>query len=80
MDNQKNGWKGVCMYHESNGNAWHCPAPPPPLHIATSTFATIRQTHITNEDASKALKAGAMVLEYPTAKGIPINRIDTHLL
>ena len=25
LDNQKNGWKGVCVYHESNGEAWHCP-------------------------------------------------------
>ena len=25
LDNQKNGWKGVCVYHESNGEASHCP-------------------------------------------------------
>jgi len=35
---------------------------------------------ITNKDVSKALKAVATVLEYPMAKGIPINRIDTHSL
>jgi len=35
---------------------------------------------ITNEDVSKALKAVATVLDYPTAKGIPIDRIDTHSL
>jgi hypothetical protein len=35
---------------------------------------------ITNEDVSKALKAAAAVLEYPTMKGIPIDRIDTHSL
>jgi hypothetical protein len=29
---------------------------------------------------SKALKAAATVLEYPTAKGIPIDRFDTHSL
>jgi len=29
---------------------------------------------------SKALKAVATVLDYPTAKGIPIDRIDTHSL
>ena len=34
---------------------------------------------ITNKDVSKALMAAATV-EYPTAKGIPIDRIDTHLL
>jgi hypothetical protein len=35
---------------------------------------------ITNEDVSKALKEVATVLNYPTAKGIPNGRIDTHLL
>jgi hypothetical protein len=35
---------------------------------------------IANEDVSKALKAAATVLEYPTMKGIPIDRIDTHSL
>ncbi len=35
---------------------------------------------ITNEDVSKALKAAATVLEYPTVKGISIDRIDTHSL
>jgi hypothetical protein len=29
---------------------------------------------------SIALKAAAATLDYPTAKGIPINRIDTHSL
>ena len=23
--NQKNGWKGVCVYHEANGANMHCP-------------------------------------------------------
>ena len=35
---------------------------------------------ITNEDVSKALKAAEMVLEYPMAKGVPINSTDTHSL
>jgi hypothetical protein len=26
LDNQKNGWKGVCVYHETNGATKHCPA------------------------------------------------------
>jgi len=25
LDNQKNGWKGVCVYHETNGDKAHCP-------------------------------------------------------
>ena len=35
---------------------------------------------VTNEDVSRALKSAATVLDYPTAKGIPIDRIDTHSL
>ncbi len=23
LDNQKNGWKGVCVYHEANGDPIH---------------------------------------------------------
>ena len=35
---------------------------------------------ITNKDVSIALKAAAATLDYPTAKGIPINCINTHSL
>jgi hypothetical protein len=35
---------------------------------------------VTNEDVSKALKAAATALDYPTAKGIPVDRINTHSL
>jgi hypothetical protein len=94
LDNQKNGWKGVCVYHESNGEAWHCPVcalARRHIHLRengadTKTFLSAyyddkgQRGDITNEDVSKALKAAATVLEYPTAKGIPIDRIDTHLL
>jgi hypothetical protein len=38
------------------------------------------QSDITNKDISAALKRAATVLDYPTAKGIPIDRIDTHSL
>ena len=73
------------------GTAWSARS-----HVATSTFTRmgrIQKTFlsayyddkgqhgdITNKDVSKALKAAAMVLEYPTAKGILIDRIDTHSL
>jgi len=94
LDNQKNGWKGVCIYHESNGDAWHCP-----VHALarcynhlrdnrtdSKTFLTAynddkgQHSDITNEDVSKSLTAAATVLEYPMAKGIPIDRIETHSL
>jgi hypothetical protein len=38
------------------------------------------QQDITNEDVSRALKMAAAVLNYPTARGIPVDCIDTHLL
>jgi hypothetical protein len=35
---------------------------------------------ITNKDVSKALKVAATALDYPTPKGIPTDRVDTHSL
>ena len=36
--------------------------------------------HLTAEDVSRSLKLAAAALCYPTNKGIPINRINTHSL
>jgi hypothetical protein len=36
-----------------------------------------QHSNITNKDVSKALKAAATVLDYPMAKVIPVDRIDT---
>ncbi len=82
------------MYHESNGEAWYCPVRALTrrhIHLRengadTKTFLSAyyddkgQRGDITNEDVSKALQAAATVLEYPTTKGIPIDRIDTHSL
>jgi hypothetical protein len=35
---------------------------------------------VTAEDISKHLKLAARLLNYPTRKGIPIERVDTHSL
>ncbi len=94
LDNQKNSWKGVCIFHESNGDAWHCPISVLArryLHLcdmgvdakmSLSAYYDDRgqRGDVTNEDESIALKAAAATLDYPMAKGIPINRIDTHSL
>lgn len=94
LDNQKNGWKGVCVYHEANGDNMHCPVRALArryLHLRSrgsdsKTFLsayyddTGKRADVTNEDVSRALKSAATVLDYPTAKGIPIDRIDTHSL
>ena len=41
---------------------------------------TGKRSNVTNEDVSRALKSAATVLDYPTTKGIPIDRINTHSL
>ena len=82
------------MYHESNGEARHCPVRALArrhIHLRdngadTKSFLLAyyddkgQRGDITNKDVSKALKVVATVLEYHTAKGIPIDRIDTHSL
>lgn len=35
---------------------------------------------VTAEDISRALKSAATALQYPTKKGIPIQRVNTHSL
>ena len=93
LDNQKNGWKGVCVYQETNGEEYFCP-----VRALARHFIHIRQhggsaksflsSYWTNgiradvkaEDISRALKAAATELQYPTTKGIPIARINTHSL
>ena len=94
LNNQKNGWKGVCVYHETNGDTIHCPVralgrryihlrqhnATPKTFLSTFYNAKGKQCDITNEDITAGLKQAATVLNYPIAKGIPIARIDTHSL
>jgi hypothetical protein len=49
------------------------------LHSAHFTELK-KRADITNKDISAALKRAATVLDYPMAKGIPINQINTHSL
>jgi len=76
------------------GPPWHCPVRALArrhIHLRENgtdakTFLSAycddkgQRDDITNEDVSKALKAVATVLKYPTAKGIPFDCIDTHSL
>ena len=39
-----------------------------------------KQHHLTAENTSRALKFAAGALDFPTLKGIPIERVDTHSL
>ena len=94
LDNQKNGWKGVCVYHETNGAPEHCPVralgrrylhlrhhgATPKTFLSTFYNEASKRCDITNENITAALKRAATILDYPIAKGIPIERIDTHSL
>ena len=95
LDNQKNGWKGVCIHQESTGDKLLCPVRAlgqhylhilsnQPVFEATTPLSTYYmdgiQYDITDKEVSTALKFAASVLEYPSCKGIPIERIDMHSL
>jgi hypothetical protein len=93
LDNQKKWWKGVCVYHETNDDNQCCPVRAlgrwylhPGHHGATAkTFLSAyfmeskKRADITNKDIT-ALKRATTILNYPTAKRIPINQINTHSL
>lgn len=93
LDNQKNGWKGVCINHEANGDAYLCPVRALArriIHIKQHTaddsvflsayFINNTRYDVTNKHISEALKRAAAALDYPGCKGIPIDRVDTHSL
>ena len=93
LENQKNGWKGVCIHQEHNGERYCCPVRAlarrvthirTHRHSQTTTLATYftgtTPHEVTDKDISRALKLAAIALEYPSSKGIPIDRIDTHSL
>ena len=91
LDNQKNGWKGVCVHQESNGEdcpikalgrrVMHLREQGAPQSSFLSTFYHDgKRWDVIGEDISKALKEAATLLEYPETRGIPIELIDTHSL
>jgi hypothetical protein len=93
LDNQKNGWKGVCIYQQHNGEPLRCPVRALArrvIHLQkhntvgkdylSAYFVDGARKDITAEDISKHLKLAAGLLHYPTQKGIPIERVDTHSL
>jgi hypothetical protein len=93
LDNQKNRWKGVCIYQEANGDDYLCPVKVLGwwflhLHLHQGTGKTFlfsywtkgTKANVTAENISRALKSALTELQYPTNKGIPISRINTHSL
>ena len=93
LDNQKNGWKGVCVHHEANGDKFFCPVRALGrryCHIRRHTsdrktplsayYVNGVEHNLTDEDIRMALKKAAGELNYPQERGIPVERVDTHSL
>ena len=94
LENQKNGWKNVCIHHQWNGDEvfdavralgrrfCHIRA-----HMKgkwstnlSAVFEEGTMMEITDNDVRRALKEAAVALQYQEKKGIPVDRIDTHSL
>ena len=93
IDNQKNGWKGVCIHQEANGEDFLCPVRAlgrRVLHMRmnhatrytsiSSYFVAGKQCEITDKHIRQCLKDAARDLQYAELRGIPVERIDTHSL
>jgi hypothetical protein len=93
LDNQKNGWKGVCVHQEANREPFNCPVRAlarQTLHLRdhnagrktllSAFFHKGARYDVCGEDVSKGLKLAATILQYPSTRGIPIDQIDTHSL
>ena len=93
LDNQKNGWKNVCIHQERNFERYLCPVRALGrryIHIRNNTsdkkvflsayFAKEGRRDVTDVNIRDGLKIAADLLDYPAARGIPIDRINTHSL
>jgi hypothetical protein len=92
LDNQKNGWKGVCIHQECNGESLACPVralarriihirehTSDPTAYLSTYFIKGKRQDVNDRHISAALKMAALALGYP-GRGFPIERIDTHSL
>jgi hypothetical protein len=94
IDNQKNGWKGVCVSHHSNGLGPFDPVRAlgrryvhirehtndPKTFLSAYFDETGHREDLRDSDVRSSLKTAAAVLDYPSQRGIPIDRVDTHSL
>jgi hypothetical protein len=95
LGNQKNGWKGACIHHEGTGDPIFCPTKAlarrfchirkyckgdMTVPLCTCYTAGGTRMEVTDKDIRAALKSAATMLNYPSERGIPIERIDTHSL
>ena len=85
FDNQKNGWKGLCVHQEANGELSNCPVRALARSVLNlqehnavgktllSAFFHLGVRYdVSGNDISKGLKLAAQILQYPTTWGMPI--------
>ena len=94
IENQKNGWKDVCIHQHWNGDTYFCG-----VRAIGRRFVHIRKHcngnydtelsaywednikyDVRDKDISAGLKHAAACLDYPKQRGISIDNIDTHSL
>ena len=94
LTNQKNGYKNACIHQQHNGHDLtsavralgrrYCHirkhTSDPTTYLSASFDEKGRRYDITDDDIRAALKLAGVALNYPTLRGIPIDRIDTHSL
>ena len=87
LDNQKNGWKGVCVNHEHNGDSVYCAVRALGrryLHIRqhaqgdwkcllSAYFVNGKRHDVTDKDIREGVKAAATALDYLGTRGIPVD-------
>lgn len=92
LDNQQNGWKGVCVHHEHNMDLLACPVRAlgrwyshihqqnsDPKTFLLSYLSRRGQWDVTGKNVSNALKVTALVVNY-SLWGFPVDSIDTNSL
>eukprot|EP00956_Cyclotella_meneghiniana_P002594 scaffold3031_cov49-Cyclotella_meneghiniana.AAC.5 len=93
LQNQKNGWKNVCMSQHDNGLGDKSPTVAIAqryVHIRKHTsdrkellsayFVDGKRKDVKDSDIRAALKMAAAALDYEGTRGIPTSKIDTHSL
>ena len=95
IENQKNGWKNVCVHQEWNGEPYNSGVRALGrryVHIRRNARIQTYKTELSaffvdgerfdvrDKDIRASLKFAATMLDYPTVKGIQITDVDTHSL
>ena len=93
IENQKNGWKNVCVHQQSNGDKYLCPVRALSrrfIHIRRNTsnpstelsayWSKGGRADVTDKDIRASIKSAVAILDYPSQRGISVQDVDTHSL